>query len=639
MTALLFVALENTAYSQFPSVSGLQDAKEQRDAEMDDWDDDAPPPAAAPAAAAPAAPETEQAAPAVAAPVGNNILQRGWWGPGNYFSPIKMSLYVLVFLCWVYSASWMNCDMERLKNPNREQFNLGYLLLFSVLGIGSLFIPIFWASFPVFLLLWVVPISVYVVQRNAPLPPHEKVMTGEHLYFLFAVLMNKFGVKIKVKQRMKYEAGPPIELEAAGKKIDSSVLQGRLILARNAPGYNDFRQCVYDAILSHADALMFDFTPERTVVRHQVDGVWLDLEPIPRVIEKGKTKDAMEEMLEAAKMLIGGNPNDRRSRQAGSFLAKRSKKLRYDADFLSQGTQTGEAVMIQFTAKKVPFQTLEDLGIRPDQKEKLLGLLNAPKGLFVVSAAPANGLRSSMDVFSRVCDRFTRDVVNVEDAFNPTEPVENITLAQYDSSQGETPMKVLPDVLFKEPHALFVRDMTDPETMQRCCEEIDHDRLFVTMIRAKDGVEAIQRFLALNIPKQQFLSKISGVSCQRLIRKLCPACKEPYQPAPQLLSQLRLQPNQVKEFYRTRTPLPEQEEKKRGVCETCNGIGYHGRTALFEIFVISDAVREMLLAGANANEIRQQLVKEGQANFLSEGIRLLIQGETTVEEFSRVMKQ
>ncbi len=231
-------------------------------------------------------------------------------------------------------------------------------------------------------------------------------------------------------------------------------------------------------------------------------------------------------------------------------------------------------------------------------------------------------------------------MVSVEDLARPTEPIENVVLAEYDSSKGETPMKVLPDVFFKEPHALVIRDMLDPETMKRCCQEIDHPRLFITMHRAKDAVETIQRFMALkNFPVKEFLSKVSAVCCQRLIRRLCPDCKEPYQPSPQLLAQLRLPPNQIQQLYRTRTPLPEPEERKRGVCETCSGIGYHGRIALFEIVTISDAVRQMFLSGANANQIRQQLNKEGQAPFMTEGVRFLVQGGTTVEELSRVMKQ
>ncbi len=573
-------------------------------------------------------------------PTERDVMKEGWWGPGGYFSTIKILLFVFTLLFWVQATGWMNADMERQKNENRENVNLLNFALFAFLAPPLFFAQFFWVAFPVLFLACYVNCMIYVVKRNAKLPPHEKVLTGEHIVFCYATFMNQIGIKVKVKKRMVYEVGAPIDLEATGKNVSPQVLQGRLLLARNAPGYNDFRQHLFDAISSNATHLMFDFTPERTVVRHQVDGVWLDLPPIPRVIEKGRTKDIMEEMLEAAKMLVGLNPADRRSRQGGTFLAIIRKKTKFDVEFLSQGTQTGEAAMIQFVAKKVPFKSLEQLGMRPEMQAKFLELINAKEGLFVACAPPANGLRSSMDVFSRSCDRFTRDVVNVEDVQNPTEVIENITLAKYDSLKGETPLTVLPDVVFKEPHALIVRDLSRRDVLEFCLDEIQNNhRLFFTMTRAKDGVEAIFQFLGTKIPPQTFLSKLSGVVSQRLIRKLCPDCKEPYQPSPQLLQQLGLRPEQVKEFYRVRTPLPDpHEEKKRGTCETCNGIGYKGRTALFEIVQMTDDIRAFVLSNPNPVAIRQMIAKSGQTGFFFEGVFLLMQGQTTVEELSRVMK-
>ncbi|MDR0870337.1 MAG: Flp pilus assembly complex ATPase component TadA [Planctomycetaceae bacterium] len=570
------------------------------------------------------------------------ILTEGWWGPGGYFSPVKLPLYILIFVIWTGWASWMNADQERLNKQNRETMNAVYLVLYAGIGTVMFFVPIFWAAFPVTVLLCVVPVLVYVVQRNKTVPPHEMVLTPEHLHFLLAALMNKIGVKMKVKQRQVYQIGPPIELESTGRNIDPKVLQGRLILARNAPGYNLFREHLYDAVKSRATSMMFDFTPERTAIRHLVDGVWLDLEPLPRVIDKNKNKDPMEEMLESAKILIGANPADRRSRQGGTFrifIGAGKKKTKYDVDFITQGTKTGEAVMVQFTASKVPFKDLTALGMRDEVQNKLKAQLNTQQGLFIVSAPPANGLRSSIDIFMRSSDRFTRDVINVEDVMTQSEEIENVIPGLYDSSKGETPMKVLPDILFKEPHCLLVRDMSNPEVLKLCCQEVDKQRLFITMIRAKDAVEAILHLLSYGVPPQEIVKKLNSAICQRLIRKLCPECKEPYQPAPQLLQQLGLRQNQVKEFYRKRTPLPtEAEERKRGVCPRCNGVGYYGRTAMFELLVLSDAVRELILANPNPQLIRQQFVKEGQTGFMYEGINLLINGETTVEEFSRIMK-
>ena len=570
----------------------------------------------------------------------------GWWGPGGYFSPIKLPLYILIFLIWVGSASWINADQERLRRENREVFNLVYLLLYGVLGTALFFIPIFWLVFSLTVLICFVPSLTYIVIRNQSLPPGDRVLTGEHLWFLFAVAMGKIGVKIAHGPRTPYGGGPAIELEPVDQKVDPQKLQAQLILARNAPGFNLFRENIHDAIQNRATAIMFDFSPTETKIKHQVDGTWLDLVPIPRTLGRSKEKDIYEEMLEAAKKLVGVNPEDRHSKQGGKFKAttgsakKKNKQRKFDIDFMSRGTQTGEAAMVQIHAQTVPFGSLDEIGVRPEMQPKILEQLNGKKGIVIISAPPAHGLRSSMAVFSKMCDRFTRDVANIEDVNGASEAIENVVSGLYDSSKGETPMKTLPDLLFRAIAVLFVRDMSDPETVKTCCEALAHEeeRLFITMLRAKDGGEALQCLLSVNVPSEKIVPYINSVICQRLIRKLCPDCKEEYEPDPKVLQQLRLNPDRVKQLFRKRTPLPPHEEAKRGICPTCNGVGYFGRTALFELLMVSDAAKALLLSKANTATLRQQFNKEGQQTFLHEGIRLILKGDTSVEELSRVLK-
>jgi len=574
-----------------------------------------------------------------------DILKTGWWGPGGYFSAIKLPLYIILFLIWVASASWINADQERQRKENRETFNLIYLILYGIVGTGIFFIPLFPVTFSLICLLCFVPSLWYVVIRNQTLPPGEQVLTREHLWFLFAVMMGKVGVKLQHEQRAVYTVGPPVELEPFAKGVDPQTLQARLILARNAPGYNLLRENIFDAVESRATAMRFDFSPEETKIWHHVDGTWLELLPIPRKLGRSKEKDIYEEMQESVKQLVGGNPEDRRSKQGGKFKVvigsskKKSKQKKFEVDYVSQGTPVGEAAMFQFHAQAVPFKTLDEIGVRKEMQPKILEQINGRKGIVLISAPPAHGLRSTMTVFSKVCDRYTRDVANVEDVNGASEPIENVIPGMYDPAKGETPLTPLSDLLFRGIGVLFVRDMSAPETVKTCCEALLHDdRLFLTMLRAKDGVETLQRFLSVDFPSQQIVSHLRSVICQRLIRVLCTECKEAYEPDQKVLQQLRLNPSQVQQLFRKRTPLPPNEEAKRGICHQCHGVGYFGRTALFELLTVSDAVKALLLSKADPAAIRQQFNKEGQQTFLHEGIRLLLQGETSVDELSRVLK-
>ncbi|GHT12156.1 hypothetical protein FACS1894170_06610 [Planctomycetales bacterium] len=589
--------------------------------------------------------QTQEQAKTIAKNIEDRLFQEGWLGPGGYFSPVKLPLYILLFISWVGCASWANSDQERLQKDGREVFNLFYTAAFTIGGTLALFIPVFAVSFVITVLLCFVPVLMYVSARNKGLPPADKVLTGEHLYYLFAVGVSKIGIKMNVQPRTAYSGGPPIELQAVGANLDEQVLLGRLVAARNTPGYNLFRENLYEAIKSQATSIMFDFSPTQTLIRHQVDGTWLQLVPSPRTPGQNRDKDAFEEMLEAAKKLVGGKAEDRRSKQVGKFIALvggkgkgKKKSVKYEIDFMSQGTKTGEALVLQLHTQTVKFQNLAQIGVRAEVQPRVMEQLNSPKGIFLVAAPPAQGLRSTLSVLQRVCDRFTKDVVNVEDEAQPSEPLENIVLAKYNSGKGETPMKVLPDVCFRGASVLFVRDITDAEVLQLCCDEVAEERKFMLMYRAKDGVDALLRLLSGSVPAASIVPVLNAVMAQRLIRKLCPACKETFQPDAKLLQQLGLRPEQAKVLYRKRTPLSEYEERKRGICHECNGIGYKGRTGLFELLTLSDETRALLLSKPDAKILRQHFNKEGQRGFLFEGIHLLLKGETSVEELSNVVK-
>jgi type II secretory ATPase GspE/PulE/Tfp pilus assembly ATPase PilB-like protein len=256
--------------------------------------------------------------------------------------------------------------------------------------------------------------------------------------------------------------------------------------------------------------------------------------------------------------------------------------------------------------------------------------------MVVFSAAPANGLKSTLNVAIRTADRFTRDFATVEDAQNRYEEVENVPVTLYDSEKGETPMNVLPDVFFREPQVMVIRDLVNTETLELCLEEIDNERLIITSVRSRDAIDTLLRMLAMKIPPEQFASKVSVVIFQKLIRKLCPDCKEAYQPSPKLLQKLGLPKGKVKELYRVRSE-PEEGEK-HVPCTTCYDIGYAGRTAFFDILEITDDLRKAMVTDPKPETLRQAARKSGQKGLTFEGTLLVAKGVTSVEELMRVLK-
>ena len=170
-----------------------------------------------------------------------------------------------------------------------------------------------------------------------------------------------------------------------------------------------------------------------------------------------------------------------------------------------------------------------------------------------------------------------------------------------------------------------------------CRETVSIDRLLIGTIRAKNCTEALLRVLRLKVPLQEFAPAISGVVCQRLLRKLCDNCKEPYTPSPEILQQLGLPEGQSRAFYRP--PRPKPDEDKEEVCPECGGIGYRGQTAIFELLVIDDAIRKVLSTTPKFKLLRQAARKAGARTLQEEGILLAARGVTSLTELMRVMKQ
>ncbi len=306
--------------------------------------------------------------------------------------------------------------------------------------------------------------------------------------------------------------------------------------------------------------------------------------------------------------------------------------MKCTATVTCQGTATGERALVQLEVKKTRFVALDEIGMRPKMQEQLKELLDRDQGFLLFSAMPGGGLRTSMNVILRSADRFRREYAAVEDENNRYEPVENVPVTTYNSAAGQKPLDVLPAFFHKEPNVVVLRDLVNAETAHLLLEEISKDRLFISTVRAKDCAEAICRVLALGVAAEDFAKGLTAVFNQRLVRKLCDNCKEPYTPPQQVLSQLGIPGGRVQVFYRP----PQQPEE---VCPECSGVGYLGRTAIFELLIVDDGLRSVLAANPKPDALRQAARKAGMRTMQEEGIVLVAKGITSLPELVRVMKQ
>ena len=548
-------------------------------------------------------------------------LKRDFRGPGSYLSWIKIIACWLVFLVWVRSTDWANEDCQELK-LDHLRWNPIVVGPFVAAFVLVWLIPFFWIGFPLLVIAFVAPFTSYVVHRNSKVTNDQRVFTREHIRYWVAGHLGKVGVKIEAQKVDPHEKGPPVKVSARG-AADQRQNAANLLAARQHPGLLRAREIIADGLSWRASAIMLDYSQQGVGARFMVDGVWHNRETIQR--------DSGDPALEALKLLCGLNPQDRQSRQQGTFAAEYGS-IDYASTLACQGTKTGERVLMQFVDEKVRFDTLDEIGMRPKMQEQLKKLLDLEKGLLLLSAMPAAGLRSTAVVVLRQTDRLMREFMAVEEETNRYEEIENCPVTTYQAAAGQSPASVLPKMFRAQPNVVVVRDLVDAETVSLICQEIAQNRLFISTIRAKDGAEALLRVLALGVPPAEFARGISAVFCQRLVRKLCEACKEAYAPPPQILKQLGIPEGRIQAFHRP----PQQPEE---VCQECSGIGYKGRTAIFELLLVGDTVRKVLSTSPKLELLRKAARKDGMRSLQEEGILLVAKGVTSLPELMRVLKQ
>lgn len=547
-------------------------------------------------------------------------------GSGGYLSVWKLLSFWLLLLIWVRTTDWISQDAQSLKLRwaiwNAVAF-FSFLIALLILWIVSWFS----VGFVLLLIAYLAPLVSYIVYRNKQVPASsDKVLTRKHIRRWMAQRVSVVGIKVGGAEDPD-ALGPDVQFKARGAATerDDGV---NLLAARQSPGFLPARELIDDILQQRATHAMLDYTPESVGVRYQVDGVWHDRTAMDR--ESGDFVLAVLKGVAALKI------EDRRSRQSGSFGVEMAKE-KYNCKITSQGTQTGERVLLQIEPAKVMFKSLDEIGMRTKVQEQFKALFEQ-QGLLLFSSMPGNGLTATIDAALSSADRFISNFVAVTDVDKPEREIENVHVTTFSSAAGETPATVLPKLIRTYPDVIVVRDVADLETLAILCEQAGEKRLVITSIRAKEAAEALLRVMMLKIPPAEFAGAVFGVLNVRLIRKLCEQCKEAYPPPAEVLKQLGLPAGRIESLYRPPT-APIDPKHPDVVCDVCQGVGYYGRTGIFELLLIDDDIRGVLTTAPKMENLRAAARKGKQRSLQDEGVLLVARGVTSIQELLRVLKQ
>jgi type II secretory ATPase GspE/PulE/Tfp pilus assembly ATPase PilB-like protein len=426
---------------------------------------------------------------------------------------------------------------------------------------------------------------------------------------------------------------PPITFIPSGSDDDER--QASLDLVTPSPGFPTMAFLITDAVIKRAEIVMLDLTRMKVVIRFQIDGMWHTMPEIDR--QNG------DFLFATLKQVAGLDIRERRMRQAGKFSVNYNFRD-YPCRIVTQGVKTGERVAIYIEQEKPKLDSVEELGMRPRMVEQLKKLVRSNQGMFIVSGLPSGGLTTTWRAVLSKADLFTRDIFSIEEK-NRVEPeTVNVNLITFDESAGENILSPIRQAMLQEPDGFCFTEIPDGDTLDQFSKFVNVDSLFViTRNHGHSCIDSLLRLLSLNPNRKNLADALLGVLNVRLLRKLCKHCRREFEPNPQFLQRLGIPEGRIARLYTQYKPLPEEmvDEKGKPIqlmpCPSCQGLGFNGRLAIFELLTIDDAMRTAITENPTAEGLTNAARGSGHLFQRDEGMVPVAKGETSIEELQRIL--
>jgi type IV pilus assembly protein PilB len=367
------------------------------------------------------------------------------------------------------------------------------------------------------------------------------------------------------------------------------------------------------AIRRGASDIHFDPGPDDTHVVYRVDGMLDSAVTIPRRLSPG--------VVSRFKVMANLDIAERRAPQDGRVaLAVDGHEI--DLRVVTIPTVYGEAIVARVLDQSSAPGDLVEIGMLEEDRDKLRGTLARPYGGVLVCGPTGSGKSTTLySALGEVADG-TRTIITIED---PVEyRIEGIKQMAINPKGGVTFATGLKSIMRADPDIIMVGEIRDKETAQIAVEAALTGHLVLSTLHTRDAPNSISRLLDMGVEPFLLSSAIDCVIAQRLARRLCVDCRRPVEMSAEVLRD---------HGFNTRSNL---EVFEPGGCERCNDTGYRGRVGIFEVLVLSDTIRSMILERASADEIRKVAVKQGMRRLRTEGFLKVKQGITTPAEIARV---
>ncbi|MCW2277280.1 GspE/PulE family protein [Heliophilum fasciatum] len=419
------------------------------------------------------------------------------------------------------------------------------------------------------------------------------------------------GAAVRV---LEAAAGGSNDMPGSMSELDMLDLD-RMDAGADAPVVRVVNMILQQAVQDRASDIHIEINEQNIKVRYRVDGMLREMMTI--------AKHAHASLMSRIKLLAEMDIAEKRVPQDGRIQIKLDKKP-IDLRVSTLPTIFGEKCVIRLLDKANMFYKLEDLHFREDPLKMYRKLIRNAFGIVLVTGPTGSGKTTTLYATIADINSSEKNIVTIEDPVEYVLP--GINQVQVNVKAGVTFASGLRSILRQDPDVILVGEIRDGDTADIAVRAATTGHLVFSTLHTNDAAGAIARLIDMGVEPFLVGSSLTGVLAQRLVRKICPHCKESYEPEPGSAERL---------FLSLDREASAVLHRGKG-CFACNYTGYKGRLPIQEVMPVTSHVREQILAKAATDTVRSAAIRNGMYTMRDDGIEKVMQGLTTVQEIMRV---
>jgi general secretion pathway protein E len=390
-------------------------------------------------------------------------------------------------------------------------------------------------------------------------------------------------------------------------------------LASEAPVIRLVSLLITNALDMRASDIHIEPFENRLIVRYRIDGVLHEVESPPRRLSAA--------VISRIKIMANLDIAERRLPQDGRIrLRVQGKEI--DLRVSTVPTMHGESVVMRILDKGGVALDFAKLGFEDDALKAFLDVLMQPHGVLLVTGPTGSGKTTTLYT---ALDRLNQPDVKILTVEDPVEyQMAGINQIQVKPQIDLTFANALRSIVRQDPDVIMIGEIRDLETAQIAVQSALTGHLVLSTVHTNDAPSTVNRLLDMGVEDYLLTSTVIGILAQRLVRKLCEQCKEPYAALPELVEQMRL-------TKYSRGPDITLWHAKG--CGHCANTGYIGRVCITEMMPMGDGLRSLVMKHATAGDLRAEAIREGMITMYEDGLRKAVKGVTTFEEVLRATRE